>query len=488
MKSQATRLQPRHKTHAASVLALLRAAASTMQSHVAQKSAIFVGGVLAVAGLTMSAIVVQAFTTDRLAPEARLVQLSLESEQLPGGLAAQDNSSNLSNLALPAEPAAHVEAEPAEPALIEQHITIRSGDSLALIFDRAGFSARQLYELVNQSEHGDDLARIYPGKELIFFSNDSGDLLRLEYKLSALNSIAIERTADGYVSQKIERVPDAFPVVRNGEITSSFYLAGLKSGLTDNLIMELAALFGWDIDFVLEIRAGDTFQVAYEELYLDGVLVGQGDILAAEFVNQGRSYRALRHVFADGSTDYYTPDGESMRKAFLRAPLDVFRISSSFDPYRKHPVLNTIRAHNGTDYAAPTGTPIRAAGDGRIASARYSDSYGNVVEIQHGENHQTLYAHMSRFAPGIRAGVKVEQGQIIGYVGMTGLATGPHLHYEFYLNGVVRNPVTVELPNGDPLTGQELARFAQASKTLVQLLDNQSMQLANDSETPDSQI
>lgn len=457
-----------------------------------EKRALVLGSSLGVAALAVSAIVSQALVVERgtwhepagTSTVSRTLTLdsnSTGSESLP---AADEADSALGFGAVANLP----QPEPPEAPLHEQVLEIGSGDSLALIFDRAGFSPRQLYDLVSQSGEGETLSRIYPGRELVFRGSDEGELVELEYRISALESLLIRQSESGYVAEKVERIPDSFPTTRSGQIESSFYMAGKAAGLTDNLIMELAALFGWDIDFALEIRRGDSFRVIYEDLYLDGELIGHGDILAAEFINQGDIYRAVRHIFADGSIDYYTPEGESMRKAFLRTPLDVFRISSHFDPYRKHPVLNTIRAHNGTDYAAPTGTPIRATGDGRVVSARFSSSYGNVVEIQHGENYRTLYAHMNRFASGIRNGSKVEQGQIIGYVGMTGLATGPHLHFEFHVNGTVRNPVTVELPNGDPLQGAELDTFRTESVALIQMLDNPALRLADSSDAASSPL
>ena len=365
--------------------------------------------------------------------------------------------------------------------LTQQVVTVRSGDSLSLIFDRSGFTPRQLYEVVSQSEHGDNFGRLLPGKEITFYANDAGELIQLSYQVTPLQSYVANKTESGYKSELIVREPESYLVVKAGEIESSFYVAGLNSGLSDNLIMQLAGIFGWDIDFALEIRKSDTFSVVYEDRYLDGESIGEGNILAAEFVNQGRTYQAIRHTDSEGRSAYYTPEGESMRKAFLRTPLDIFWISSHFNPNRRHPILNTIRAHNGTDYAANTGTPVKATGDGRITSARYSSSYGNVIEIQHGQNYKTLYAHLNGFARGISTGDTVQQGEVIGYVGMTGLASGPHLHFEFHHNGVVKNPVTVDLPNGAPLSAEELPEFQQVASSMIELLDNPAFQYAEES-------
>jgi murein DD-endopeptidase MepM/ murein hydrolase activator NlpD len=233
------------------------------------------------------------------------------------------------------------------------------------------------------------------------------------------------------------------------------------------MIMQMATLYGWDIDFALDIRAGDTFSLIYQEEYLDGQKLSDGPILVARFVNQGREVNALRYTDEGGRTDYYSPNGDSMRKAFLRTPMDVFRISSGFNPNRRHPVLNTIRAHKGTDYAAPTGTPIKVTGEGKVVSAGRNGGYGNVVVVQHGGGIRTLYAHMSQFSKNARVGNRVRQGQIIGYVGATGQVTGPHLHYEFLVNGVHKNPQTVDLPTAQPLDSRFLPNFEEFASNMM---------------------
>ena len=240
--------------------------------------------------------------------------------------------------------------------------------------------------------------------------------------------------------------------------------------MSDTLIMELAGIFGWDVDFALDIRSGDHFTLVYEELYLDGKKQRDGNILAAEFVNRGKSYRALRYVDNAGRADYYSPDGHSMRKAFLRTPVDFTRISSRFGE-RFHPMLKKKKNHHGVDYAAPRGTPIKAAGDGKLLFVGRKGGYGKTVIIQHGGKYSTLYAHMSRIKPGSRRGDHVRQGQVIGYVGSTGRSTGPHLHYEFRINGVHRNPLTVRLPDAAPITAKYKSDFLNKSRGLVALLD-----------------
>jgi murein DD-endopeptidase MepM/ murein hydrolase activator NlpD len=230
-------------------------------------------------------------------------------------------------------------------------------------------------------------------------------------------------------------------------------------------------MFQWDIDFILDVQPGDSFVVTYRELYQNGVYVKDGPILAASFVNQGRSYAAVRYVDSEGAARYFTPDGRSLHKAFLRAPVEFTRVSSKFNSTRYHPILNLIRAHKGTDYAAPMGTPVRAAGDGRVGYAGPKGGYGNVVEIEHSRNITTVYGHLSRFAKGTRPGARVTQGQVIAYVGMTGLATGPHLHYEYRVNGVFKNPQTVPLPDASPIEARFREDFLAKSAPLLATLE-----------------
>ncbi|MDD9891516.1 MAG: M23 family metallopeptidase, partial [Gammaproteobacteria bacterium] len=255
--------------------------------------------------------------------------------------------------------------------------------------------------------------------------------------------------------------PQIHQSVKDREITDSLMQAGKREQIPAVHLMEMANIFGGVIDFILDPRMGDQFSILYNEQFLDGQFIGNGEILATRFVNQGRVFTAVRYINEEGEVGYYSPDGESMRKAFLRNPLDVFRISSNFNPRRRHPILNTIRAHKGTDYAAPTGTPIRATSDGRVTRASRYGSFGNLVIIQHAGGFETKYAHLSRFANGIGRGDRVRQGEVIGYVGSTGGATGPHLHYEFLVNGVHQNPRTIldKLPTAVSIEAAEMDRF-----------------------------
>jgi murein DD-endopeptidase MepM/ murein hydrolase activator NlpD len=276
---------------------------------------------------------------------------------------------------------------------------------------------------------------------------------------------------DGFTSETLLRDVDHQQRAVAGQIQSSLFESGMKAGMSDKLIMELAHIFGWDIDFALDLRQGDSFKVVYDEEYLDGEKFNDGDILAAEFTNRGKTFRAVRYTDAEDNTHYYTPEGDSMRKTFTRTPVHFSRISSKFNPNRKHPILKTSRPHNGVDYAAPTGTPVLATGDGKVAFVGTKGGYGHTVVLNHGGKYSTLYAHLSKFKSGLKAGQRIKQGQVIAYVGMSGLATGPHLHYEFRVNGVHKNPLTVALPKAEPLNKQYMADFKLQSQPLLAQLD-----------------
>lgn len=350
--------------------------------------------------------------------------------------------------------------------------TIHRGDSLSTVFDRVGLPPAQLLRVMASGDDSAQLRRLLPGDKLeLYTSEDNRQLRGLIYKVSETRRLEIMQSGDGLSSRIITTPLETRLAHATGTIESSLFLASQKAGLSDNLTMELANLFGWDIDFVLDIRQGDQFSVIYEEQYLHGKKLHDGHILAAEFINQGHSYRAIRFSDTNGHSGYYTPDGDSVRKAFLRTPVAFSRISSRFSLGRKHPILNRIRAHKGVDYAAPSGTPIKATGDGKVIYRGRKGGYGKVVILQHGTKYSTLYGHMSRFARGIHSGGQVRQGQIIGYVGMTGLATGPHLHYEFRVNGVHRNPLTVNLPDAAPLPRQYLTAYNNTAAPLLAQLD-----------------
>lgn len=371
-----------------------------------------------------------------------------------------------------ADTAAGTAPEPAVPGQWHE-VTVRSGDNMSLIFSRLGLTAGELHRILQAGSESDRLKRLRPGQQVRLRVED-GVVHELVLEEDLFTSLEVVKTASGYRVDVSVTEPDRRVTGAVGRIDSSLFVAGQEAGLSDTLIMQLVEVFGWDIDFVLDVRAGDRFAVVYEEYYKEGEKVRDGELLAAEFLNRGRTLRAVRYRPADDSPAYYSDEGASMRKAFLRTPVRFSRISSRFNLRRKHPVLNRIRAHKGVDYAAPHGTPIKATGTGKVVFAGRNGGYGNVVEIKHGGIYSTLYAHMSRYARGVRAGQRVRQGQTIGYVGQSGLATGPHLHYEFRVNGVHRDPLTVPLPKAEPLPAGHMPDFREKTAPLIAELERLS--------------
>ncbi|MCB1879535.1 MAG: peptidoglycan DD-metalloendopeptidase family protein [Gammaproteobacteria bacterium] len=348
---------------------------------------------------------------------------------------------------------------------------VNKGDSISKIFSRMNLSASLLHRILNSSTEAKELASIKPGEILKVKIDGEGNFLGLILERNAIESLNIQERDDGFRTRTVERGLETRIANASGTITNSLYQSAQRTGLSDQLIMELANIFGWDIDFALEIRAGDQFSLIYEDEYLDGELYGHGSILAAEFINQGNVFRAIRYQDKNGNSNYFSPDGRSMRKAFLRAPVDFRRISSHFTKARWHPVLGKKRPHKGVDYAAAPGTPIKAAGDGRVIFRGIKGGYGKTVILKHGDQYTTLYGHMSNYNNTVKSGSRVKQGQTIGYVGQTGLATGPHLHYEFRVNDVHRNPLTVKIPLASPIKKEYKADFTRKSKPLLAQLE-----------------
>ncbi len=348
---------------------------------------------------------------------------------------------------------------------------VKSGESLSLIFSKNNLSKKDLHNIVHTNDIGPEFAKIRPNNHLIIGRNITGNLSYLIYKKSPFEEIKATRLKDN--TFKVERIlqkVDRRISQASGTIHSSLFIDAKKAGLSDKLIMNLANIYAWDIDFALNLRDGDQFHIIYETLHIDNKEVDTGRILAVDFINNKKSIKTIRYENKQGKIGYYSPKGSSMRKAFIRMPIDFARISSSFNLKRKHPVLNRIRAHKGVDYAAKTGTPIKVTGDGKITFRGKQRGYGNVVIVQHGKAYSTLYAHLSKFKRGQRRGSHVNQSDIIGYVGQTGLASGPHLHYEFRVNGAHRNPVTVKLPNALPMASRYKKDFLRKSKKYVQQL------------------
>lgn len=373
------------------------------------------------------------------------------------------------------EPAVRVEAPPPVQSPPEPEWTsveIGRGENLSLIFERLGLEPATLDQVMSSGEHAARLQRVYPGQNLLFQIVD-GRLEAIRFEPSFTELLEIVRAGDGYASRFATQELESRTRRVEARIMTSLFVAGQDVGLSDNLIMQLAAIFGWDVDFALDIREGDGFRVLYEERFKDGRKVDDGPILAAEFSNQGRTLRAVRYAAPDGTLGYYSDDGTAMRKAFLRTPLKFTRISSNFNLRRRHPVLNRIRAHRGVDYAAPTGTPVKATGTGVVSFVGTKGGYGKTIMLRHGGVYGTVYAHLSKFAAGLKRGDRVGQGTTIGYVGTTGLATGPHLHYEFQVNGIHRDPLTVPLPRADGIPQEQLYRFRAETAPLLAELDGQ---------------
>jgi murein DD-endopeptidase MepM/ murein hydrolase activator NlpD len=359
-----------------------------------------------------------------------------------------------------------------EPEQVDwQDFEVKSGDTLAAIFDRAGLSAATTHKVANLNDLTKKLTRIKPGESISLLLDDDKNLVRLRYRPDITRTLLVQTLEDGKLSSEMQHHPlEPMPVYRSGVIESSLFEAASANDISENIIMEMAAIFGWDIDFSLDLRKGDEFGIVFNELYKDGKKIKDGDILAAEFINQGKLYQAVRYTDPRGESGYFSPDGKSMRKAFLRSPVEFSRISSRFTNKRWHPVLSKWRSHKGVDYAAPRGTPIRASGDGKITFRGTKGGYGKTIFLQHGSAYTTVYAHLNSFARGATNGKRVKQGQIIGYVGSTGLASGPHLHYEFRVNGVHRNPLTVKLPDAEPIDKAYAGHFKKHTKSFLSML------------------
>jgi len=348
---------------------------------------------------------------------------------------------------------------------------VKPGDTLAQLFQNQGLSSQSLYKLT-LSKHGKILNKINPGDKVGFQMDQDKKLQGFRLEKSLFESFEFNLETNAFISQKILLQPDIVETFAQGTIDSSLFETGLEAGMSNNVIMELATIFGWDVDFALDIRQGDNFSLIYQEKYLDGKKVGDGDILVARFENHGNTYTAIRFEDAKGYSQYFTPKGLSMRKAFLRTPVDFTRISSRFNLSRKHPILHKIRAHRGVDYAASRGTPIKAAGDGKVIFAGRKGGYGRVLILQHGTSYTTLYAHLKAFRRGVRVGKRVKQGQVVAYVGSSGLASGPHLHYEFRVNGTHRDPLKVRLPHAKPIDKKQKEHFMHYAQVMVMRLES----------------
>ncbi|MFU2326765.1 OapA family protein [Pseudomonas sp. NFX98] len=388
-----------------------------------------------------------------------------------------DNSAEDTQETAQTEPAPVAEEKKAPN---HREVTVAKGDTLSTLFEKVGLPATAVHEVLASDKQAKQFSQLKHGQKLEFELSPEGQLTSLHSKVSDLETITLSKNEKGYTFNRITAKPTVRSAYVHGVINSSLSQSAARAGLSHSLTMDMASVFGYDVDFAQDIRQGDEFDVIYEQKVVNGKAVGNGPILSARFTNRGKTYTAVRYTNKQGNSSYYTADGNSMRKAFIRTPVDFARISSKFSMGRKHPILNKIRAHKGVDYAAPRGTPIKAAGDGKVLLAGRRGGYGNTVIIQHGNTYRTLYGHMQGFAKGVQTGSNVKQGQVIGYIGTTGLSTGPHLHYEFQVNGVHVDPLGQKVAMADPISKAERARFLAQSQPLMARMDQEkSTQLAS---------
>ena len=419
--------------------------------------------------------------------EAKRTTLNLELESPAEQLTQDQDASELvqATTEAPASPFAQIEQqETAATAKADdkkepnhREVIVAKGDTLSTLFEKVGLPSASVHEILASDKQAKQFSQLKHGQKLEFDMNPDGQLKSLHSRVSDLETISLTKTAKGYAFNRVTTLPTVRTAYVHGVISSSLSASGQRAGLPHSMTMDMAKVFGYDIDFAQDIRPGDQFEVIYEQKIANGKTVATGNILSARFTNRGKTYTAVRYTNKQGISNYYTADGNSMRKAFIRTPVDFARISSRFSSGRKHPILNKIRAHKGVDYAAPRGTPIKAAGDGKVLLAGRRGGYGNTVIIQHGNTYRTLYGHMQGFAKGVKTGGSVKQGQVIGYIGTTGLSTGPHLHYEFQVNGVHVDPLGQKLPMADPIAKNERARFLQQSQPLMARMNQEKATL-----------
>ncbi|HET8897741.1 MAG TPA: peptidoglycan DD-metalloendopeptidase family protein [Rhodanobacteraceae bacterium] len=369
-------------------------------------------------------------------------------------------------LSLPPLPTTVVNA-PVAPADEWHKVVVAPGQTLSQIFDSLGLGYHDVHRVMSSQRNAAALRKLHPGDELDFLLNDNGTLKALRFDRDDDNRVVLKVSGEGVVENLFKRPVERRTHIAYAEIEGSLFGAGVKAGMNDAMVLELANVFKFDIDFAQDLRPGDRFTVIYDDVWRQGEYLHSGNVIAAEFINQGRRYTAYRFEKPDGGIAYYSEDGRPLQKSFLRTPVDFTRISSRFSAARMHPILGRMRAHKGVDYAAPRGTPIYAAGDGTVEFAGRSRGYGNFVILRHSKHISTAYGHMLRFASHLHKGQHVHQGQVIGYVGMTGLATGPHLHYEFRVDGRQRDPLKVTLPKPDPLTGSTMLAFRRQTAAMV---------------------
>ena len=358
-----------------------------------------------------------------------------------------------------------------EPAYTTKETVIKRNDSLFSILNKFGVKKENIIELIN-SKNSKLLSNIQIGDKIIASLDENNEIKDLVYVDDFRSGVKAEKSGKQYRIYKFKNKIEKVKVFKHVVIQDSMYVSGLKEGIPESVLMDVVYINGWDIDFTHDIRPGDTFSLIYEEIIVDGEKVLDGNVLITEFNNRGKKITSIRFDLEEGKSEYFSIDGINVKKAFLRSPVKLSYISSKYNLRRKHPVLHTIRSHNGVDYAASKGSPVRATGDGTIAFAQYNGGCGNEIKIKHSEDYTTRYCHLDRFNSKSKVGRKVKQGQTIGYVGSTGLATGPHLHYEFHVNGKHTDPLKVKFPNATPIKSSEKKKFNEIAYSLSDLLNN----------------
>jgi murein DD-endopeptidase MepM/ murein hydrolase activator NlpD len=368
-------------------------------------------------------------------------------------------------LALPAQ----AEAQPSEQFWREERI--QRGDTIGSLLARLQVDDPEAFAYLRGVRHVRSLYQLVPGRTVRAVTTEEGELVTLRYLNGDGTELVVERRGDDFFAREQPLATEQRLLMSSGEIQTSLFAATDAAGLSDSVAVQLADVFSSEVDFHRDLRPGDRFAVVFEAFYSNGEFVRTGRIVAAEFTNARRTYRAVYFQDTHGRGGYYTPGGKNMRKTFLRSPLEFSRISSGFSTSRFHPILNTWRAHNGVDYSAPTGTRVKATADGYVQFVGRQGGYGNLVVVRHNDGHSTAYGHLSGFAKSLHAGLRVNQGDVLGYVGMTGLATGPHLHYEFRVNGVHQNPLRLAVPPGPPITADLRTAFEDGLRPLLEQLD-----------------
>ena len=358
-----------------------------------------------------------------------------------------------------------------EPSFTVKETNIKRNDSLFSILNKFGVKKENIIDLIN-SQNSNLLSSIEVGDKIRVNIDENNEIKDLLYIDDFQSGVRAERFEGAYKINKFKHILEKVNIFKHVVIKDSMYVSGLKEGIPESVLMDVVYINGWDIDFTHDIRSGDSFSLIYEEILVDGEKVLDGDVLITEFNNMGKKITSIRFDLANGKSEYFSRDGNNVKKAFLRSPVKLSYVSSKYNLKRKHPVLHTIRSHNGVDYAASKGSPVRATGDGTISFAQYNGGCGNEIKIKHSEDYTTRYCHLDKYNSRSKVGRKVKQGQTIGYVGSTGLATGPHLHYEFHVNGKHTDPLKVKFPNAAPIRTNEKLNFNQVASNLTNQLNN----------------